>query len=180
MPISAFYEEPPIDEEDSPGVGGQCCQDPPDPPHVGIKAHDLPILGVVEGTGEEEEDVQSDESEDDGEDYIPPPQFEETDSDEREEDMDMGYSETEDEGRPDVQYNRDDPSLAEGTIFSDIIDCRNALATFSIKTQSEFIIDKSEPSRLTVHCAYERCQSEQDSSHMPKCYKEAKAQVRKE
>ncbi|KAE8803478.1 Vacuolar-sorting receptor 1 [Hordeum vulgare] len=41
-------------------------------------------------------------NEDDGEDCIPPPQFEDTDSHAREEDMDMGYSETEDEGRPDV------------------------------------------------------------------------------
>lgn len=110
--------------------------------------------------------VRKPPNEDDGEDYIPPPQFEETDSDEREEDMDMGYSETEDEGRPDVQYNRDDPSLAEGTIFSDVIDCRNALATFSIKTQSEFIIDKSEPSRLTVHCAYKRCKWRMHASRM--------------
>ena len=37
--------------------------------------------------------------------------------DEKEEDRDMGYSETSDEERPDVQYNRDDPSLAQGTIF---------------------------------------------------------------
>ena len=78
----------------------------------------------------------------------------------------MGYSEREDECRPDVQYNRDDPSLAEGTIFSDVIDCRNALATFSIKTQSEFIIDKSEPSRLTVHCAYKRCKWRMHASRM--------------
>ena len=35
--------------------------------------------------------VRKPPNEDDGEDYIPPPQFEETDSDEREEDMDMGY-----------------------------------------------------------------------------------------
>ncbi|KAE8806014.1 Myosin-15 [Hordeum vulgare] len=90
--------------------------------------------------------------------------------------MDMGYSETEDEGRPEVHYNKDDPSLAEGTIFSDVLDCRNALATFAIKTKSEFVIDKSEPGRLTVHCAYKRCQTEQDKSHLPKCYQEAKAQ----
>ena len=90
-------------------------------------------------------------------DYISPPEFVETDSDEREEDNDMGYSESSDEARPDVHFNRDDPSLAEGTIFSDVVECRNALATYAIKTQSEFKIDKSEPGRLTVHCAYRRC-----------------------
>ena len=62
----------------------------------------------------------------------------------------MAYSESSDEDRAEVQFNRDDPSLAEGTIFSDVIECRNALATFSIKTQSEFKIDKSEPGRLAV------------------------------
>ena len=54
----------------------------------------------------------------------------------------MAYSESADEDRAEVQFNRDDPSLAEGTIFSDVIECRNALATFSIKTQSEFNLTK--------------------------------------
>lgn len=56
--------------------------------------------------------------------------------------------------------------MAEGTIFSDVIECRNALATFSIKTQSEFKIDKSEPGRLTVHCAYTRCKWRMHASLM--------------
>jgi hypothetical protein len=90
-------------------------------------------------------------------DYIAPPEFDQTDSDEREEENDMGYSESSDEARPDVHFDRDDPSLAEGTIFSDVVECRNALATYAINTQSEFKIDKSEPGRLTVHCAYRRC-----------------------
>ncbi|KAI5019296.1 hypothetical protein ZWY2020_044184 [Hordeum vulgare] len=51
--------------------------------------------------------VRKPPNEDDGEDYIPPPQFEETDSNEREEDMDMGYSETEDEDEP-AATNEDD------------------------------------------------------------------------
>ena len=108
------------------------------------------------------------EKDDEGEDYVPPPEgmFGEAGEDEKEEDNDMGYSETSDEERPDVQYNRDDPSLKEGTIFSSAIDCRNALATFSIKTQSEFVIDKSDSTRLTVHCAYKRCQWRMHASLM--------------
>ena len=78
----------------------------------------------------------------------------------------MAYSESADEDRAEVQFNRDDPSLVEGTIFSDVIECRNALATFSIKTQSEFKIDKSEPGRLTVHCAYPRCKWRMHASLM--------------
>ena len=108
------------------------------------------------------------EKDDEGEDYVPPPEgmFGEAGEDEKEEDNDMGYSETSDEERPDVQYNRDDPSLKEGTIFSSAIDCRNALATFSIMTQSEFVIDKSDRTRLTVHCAYKRCQWRMHASLM--------------
>ena len=54
------------------------------------------------------------------EDYIQPPEamFEEAGEDELAEDIDMGYSESSDEDRPDVQYNRDDPFLKEGTTFS--------------------------------------------------------------
>ena len=102
------------------------------------------------------------------EDYIPPPEgmFDEAGEDEKEEDMDMGYSEESDDVRPDVQYNRDDPSLKEGTVFSSALDCRNALATFSIKTQCEFVIDKSDPGRLTVHCAYKRCRWRMHASLM--------------
>ncbi|KAE8779897.1 hypothetical protein D1007_47007 [Hordeum vulgare] len=61
--------------------------------------------------------------------------FAEAGEDEKEEDRDMAYSETSDEERPHVQYNRDYPSLQEGTIFSSALDSRNALATFSINTQ---------------------------------------------
>ncbi|KAE8817387.1 hypothetical protein D1007_05084 [Hordeum vulgare] len=97
---------------------------------------------------------------DEGGDYFPPPEgmFAEEGEDEKEEDRDMGYSGTSDEERPDVKYNRDDPSSKEGTIFSSALDCINALATFLMKTQSEFVIDKSDSTRLTVHCAYKRCQ----------------------
>ena len=83
--------------------------------------------------------------------------FAEAVEDEKEEDMDMGYSETSDEERPDVQYCRDDPSLKEGTVFSNALENMTALSTFPKKAQSEFVIDKSDPSRLTVYCAYKRC-----------------------
>ncbi|KAE8781279.1 Far1 [Hordeum vulgare] len=82
--------------------------------------------------------------------------FADAGQDDKEEDRDMDYSQTSDEERPNVQYNRGDPSLQEETIFHSALDCRNALATFSIKTQSEFVMDKSDSSRLTVHYAYKR------------------------
>ncbi|KAE8811519.1 hypothetical protein D1007_11572 [Hordeum vulgare] len=92
-----------------------------------------------------EEEALDDVPTDDEDEILHPEFFEETDPDERDEDDDMAYYESSHEDRTGVQFNRDDPSLAEGTIFSHVIECKNALATFSIKTQSEFKIDKSEP-----------------------------------
>jgi hypothetical protein len=87
-----------------------------------------------------------------------PAQFEGTDQEEEDETIDMGMSGHEgDEDRLMIDYDKDNPSLAEGTIFPLMVDCRNALATYCIKGEYDFEIDKSEPSRLRVHCTYERC-----------------------
>jgi hypothetical protein len=86
-----------------------------------------------------------------------PAQFEDTDQEEEEENIDMGMSRHEDdEDRPVIDYDKDNPSLAEGTIFPSMVDCRNALATYCIKGEYDFEIDKSEPSRLRVHYAHMR------------------------
>jgi hypothetical protein len=45
----------------------------------------------------------------------------------------MGMSRhKDDEDRPVIDYDKDNPSLAEGTIFSSMVDCRNTLATYFI------------------------------------------------
>jgi hypothetical protein len=95
-----------------------------------------------------------------------PAQFEDTDQEE-EENIDMGMSGHEDdEDRPVIDYDKDNPSLAEGTIFPSMVDCRNALATYCIKGEYDFEIDKSEPGRLRVHCTYERCRWRMHASKM--------------
>jgi len=82
-----------------------------------------------------------------------PAQFADTDEEEEEENNDMGMSgHEEDEDRPVIEYDRDNPSLEEGAIFPSMVDCRNALATYCIKGEFDFEIDKSEPSKLRVHC----------------------------
>jgi hypothetical protein len=43
-----------------------------------------------------------------------------------------GDENEEDEGRPVIEYDRDNPSLTEGSIFPSMTNCRNALATFCI------------------------------------------------
>jgi hypothetical protein len=80
-------------------------------------------------------------------------QFEDTDEEEKEENNVMGVGEHEEvEDRPIISYDRENPSLTEGSIFPSIVDYRNALATFCIKGEFDFDIDKSDQTRLTVHC----------------------------
>jgi hypothetical protein len=82
-------------------------------------------------------------------------QFDKTDDEENEENINMGVDENEeDDGRPMIEYDKDNPSLTKGSIFPLMTDCRNALATYCIKGEFDFVIDKSEPNRLTVQCAY--------------------------
>ena len=96
-----------------------------------------------------------------------PAQFDDTDEEEEEENNDMGMSGHEDdEDRPVIEYDRDNPSLEEGAIFPSMVDCRNALATYCIKGEFDFEINKSEPSRLRVHCTYERCRWRMHASLM--------------
>jgi hypothetical protein len=84
-------------------------------------------------------------------------QFDETD-DEEEENNDIGVGRhVDDQDLLMIQYNRDNPSLDEGSLFSSLVDYRNALATYCIKGEYDFVIDKSEPNRLTVYYAYMRC-----------------------
>jgi hypothetical protein len=90
------------------------------------------------------------------EDYIPA-EFSDTDSEEEQENIDMGCFENDDEDMPEMLYDRDNPSLAEGVVFPSAVDCRNAVATFSIKNEVEYKIEHSDPSRFTVYCAFPRC-----------------------
>jgi hypothetical protein len=101
-----------------------------------------------------------------GDDGMPTP-FDETDEEENEENINMGVDENEeDDGRPVIEYDRDTPSLIEGSIFPSMTDYRNALATYCIKGKFDFVIDKSEPNRLTVHYAYQRSKWRMHASPM--------------
>jgi hypothetical protein len=80
----------------------------------------------------------------------------------------MGVDENEEDEscRLVIEYDRDNPSLIEGSIFSSMTDYRNAIATYFIKGEFDFVIDKSEPNRLTVHCAFQRCKWRMHASPM--------------
>jgi len=58
--------------------------------------------------------------------------FDVTDEEEREENVDMGTGGEEDEDRPIVVHNINNPTMEEGNIFPSMLDCRNALTTYSI------------------------------------------------
>ena len=103
----------------------------------------------------------------DAEGYDGMQQFDETDEDENEENIFKGLVENEeDQDRSVNEYDRDNPSLKEGTTFPSMNACRIALATYCIKGEFEYIIDKSEPARLIVHCAYPRCKWKMHASPM--------------
>ncbi|KAE8808051.1 hypothetical protein D1007_15609 [Hordeum vulgare] len=53
-----------------------------------------------------------------------------------------------------MMYERENPSLAEGVVSPSVVDYMNGVATFSIKHEVEFKIEKSDPSRFTVYCAF--------------------------
>jgi hypothetical protein len=61
-----------------------------------------------------------------------------------------------DQDLPMIQYDRDNPSLDESSLSPSMVHCRNTLAAYCIKGEYDFVIDKSEPNQLTVHCAYRR------------------------
>ena len=60
--------------------------------------------------------------------------------------------ENEDEDRPIIHFDKDNPTIDEGTIFTSVEDCRYAVATFAIKAGFEYITEKSDQKRLRVHC----------------------------
>jgi hypothetical protein len=65
-------------------------------------------------------------------DYIPAI-YASTDDEEDQEDIDMGgFEDGEIEEDAIVEYDKNYPSMDEGTVFRSVIDCRNALATFAI------------------------------------------------
>ena len=76
-----------------------------------------------------------------------------TDEEEEEENLDMGRNDDgEDEDRPVIHFDKENPTLDEGTIFECVEDCRFALATVAIRSGFDYCIEKSEPNRLRVYC----------------------------
>lgn len=76
-----------------------------------------------------------------------------TDEEEECEDVEMGCRyDDEDVDRPVIHFDRDNPTIDEGTVFDNVEDCRYAVATYAIRVGFEFIIEKSDQKRFRVHC----------------------------
>ena len=84
--------------------------------------------------------------------------FDDTDDEEKDENNDsLVLADYEDDDLPTIEWNREDPQLAEGTVFQMMMDCRNAITTYCILTKNDYEVIKSEPGRFTVKCPYKRC-----------------------
>jgi len=84
--------------------------------------------------------------------------FDDTDDEEKDENNDsLVLADYEDDDLPTIEWNREDPQLAEGTVFQTMMDCRNAITTYCILTKNDYEVIKSEPGRFTVKCPYKRC-----------------------
>ena len=95
--------------------------------------------------------------------------FDDTDDEEKEENMDsLILDEYDGEDMPTIEWNREDPQLTEGTIFQSMVDYRNAVTTWCILKKNNYKIERSEPTRFTVYCPYDRCRWRLHASRMHK------------
>ena len=93
--------------------------------------------------------------------------FDDTDDEEREENNDsLVEDEYDGEDMPTIEWNREAPQLTVGTVFQSMVDCRNAVTTYCILSENEYVVEKSEPKRFTVHCPYDRCRWRLHASRM--------------
>ncbi|KAK1627579.1 hypothetical protein QYE76_001894 [Lolium multiflorum] len=70
--------------------------------------------------------------------------FDDTDDEEKNENDDsLVLADYEGEDLPTIEWNREDPQLAEGTVFQTMMDCRNAITTYHILTKNNYEIKKN-------------------------------------
>lgn len=93
--------------------------------------------------------------------------FDDTDDEEKNENDDsLVLADYEGEDLPTIEWNRENPQLAEGTVFQTMMDCRNAITTYHILTKNNYEVIKSEPGRFTIKCPYPRCRFRLHASTM--------------
>ena len=58
----------------------------------------------------------------------------------------------EEQHRPIIHFDKENPTIDAETVFESVQDCRYAVATFAIKVGFEYITEKSDQTRLMLHC----------------------------
>ncbi|KAK1665675.1 hypothetical protein QYE76_053834 [Lolium multiflorum] len=82
--------------------------------------------------------------------------FDETDDEEKNENDDsLVLADYEGEDLPTIEWSREDPQLAKGTVFQTMMDCRNAITTYHILTKNNYEVIKSEPDQAGAENAEE-------------------------
>ena len=74
--------------------------------------------------------------------------------------------EDEDEDVAAVEWYHENPQMEEGSIFSSMSECRNALVTYCIKAERTFEVDKSDKIHYKVHCSSKNCPWRMHASKM--------------
>ncbi|KAK1679647.1 hypothetical protein QYE76_040495 [Lolium multiflorum] len=70
--------------------------------------------------------------------------FDDTDDEEKNENDDsLVLADYEGEDLPTIEWNRENPQLAKGTVFQTMMDCRNAITTYHILTKNNYEIKKN-------------------------------------
>ena len=74
-------------------------------------------------------------------------------SDDEVEDIDDMIKDKEPEHMPDVDYDKKDPPMLVGTVYSDMDAFKIALATHAVKHEFNYDIEKSDTGRYRVNCS---------------------------
>jgi hypothetical protein len=70
------------------------------------------------------------------------------------EDIDDIVKDREDELMPDVDYDKNDPPMTEGTVYPNMDAFKIALASHAVKYEFNYDIEKSDPGRYRVSCSF--------------------------
>lgn len=92
-----------------------------------------------------DDEVEEDEVEEDD--------VEEDDVEENEIEEDDIVTDREPSKKPDADYDKNDPPMAVGTMYSDMNAFKLALATHATKYEFQYNIEKSDKSRYRVYCS---------------------------
>lgn len=84
-------------------------------------------------------------------------EYSDEDTSEDEEDGDWVGKDKELDSLPDFSYDKEDPPMAEGTIYSSMDEFRLAIAQHEIKREFEYNIEKSDPRRFRAFCSDVEC-----------------------